>query len=268
VHGIFLLRFLVGASFAGALGDARAWTAALAWGCAVWAVYLLNGVTDVEEDRINGSGRPVASGALGLGEARFGVAILAGLALLGAAVLGRPPLWAVLAALALGWAYSGPPLYLKRRPAGLAAMAGLGGLLTYYAGYAAGGGGARNLSELLAFAVVMSLWMGLVGQSKDLSDAEGDERAGRRSLPVVWGERRARLAVAAAALALGGGFVACSVLLLPGLLVPTLVLALGASVLTATALGPLGRGGGRSGRRRPYGVFMITQYAANAATIV
>jgi 4-hydroxybenzoate polyprenyltransferase len=267
VQGVFTLRFLVGASFADALGDPRAWTAVPVWACTVWAVYLLNGVADVVEDRVNGSPRPVASGALGPEEARAGVAILAGLALLGAAVLGRPPLWGVLAALALGWAYSGPPLYLKRWPAGLAAMAALGGLLTYYAGYAAGGGEARNLPELLAFAGVMSLWMGLVGQAKDLSDVEGDEQAGRRSLPVVWGQRTTRLIVSAAAFLLGGGLLACSVLFLPGLLLPAVAVALGASVLVATALGPWGRGGGRARRRRPYRIFMITQYAANAAMI-
>jgi 4-hydroxybenzoate polyprenyltransferase len=268
VHGIFLLRFLVGASFAGALGDPRAWAAAPAWGCAVWAVYLLNGVTDVGEDRINGSGRPVASGALGLGEAKAGAAVLAALALLGAVALGRPPAWSVAAALAMGWAYSGPPFYLKRRPAGLAAMAGLGGLLTYYAGYAAGGGGAQDLPGLLAFAAVMSLWMGLVGQSKDLSDAEGDERAGRRSLPVAWGEHAARIAYSGMALALGGAFLVGAALFFPSLLPAAVVLALGALVFAVVALGDGGRDAGRSERRRPYKVFMVTQYAANAAIMV
>src|SRR5918998_4158664 len=68
VQGIFLLRFLVGATFAGPLFSGAVnfslWGGAAIWVCVTLSVYILNGVMDVEEDQINGSSRPVASGKL------------------------------------------------------------------------------------------------------------------------------------------------------------------------------------------------------------
>lgn len=69
VQGIFLLRFLAGASFAGSFSGGEVsnfalWTGVALWICATLSVYILNGIMDVEEDRINGSSRPVASGKL------------------------------------------------------------------------------------------------------------------------------------------------------------------------------------------------------------
>ncbi|MBV9455678.1 MAG: hypothetical protein JOZ19_16435 [Rubrobacter sp.] len=68
VQGIFLLRFLAGASFAGPLSvggvNFQLWGGAALWVCVTLSVYILSGVMDVEEDLINGSSRPVASGKL------------------------------------------------------------------------------------------------------------------------------------------------------------------------------------------------------------
>jgi 4-hydroxybenzoate polyprenyltransferase len=74
VQGIFLLRFLAGASFAGSLSAGEVvnfalWTGVALWICATLSVYILNGVMAVEEDRINGSSRPVASGKLSVAHA-------------------------------------------------------------------------------------------------------------------------------------------------------------------------------------------------------
>jgi len=68
VQVIFLARFVCAAlpgPFSG-----RVALGAVSWLFAVLAVYLANGVTDIVEDRHNGSTRPIASGALDVGFAR------------------------------------------------------------------------------------------------------------------------------------------------------------------------------------------------------
>lgn len=156
--GIFLLRFLAGASLAGTLTNWWVWGSALIWGCAVWAVYLLNGITDVMEDRINFSSRPIARGALSPRTAAFGVAILTMLSLAGAFAAGSPSWWSVGSLLALGWLCSAPPLRLKRWPVGLVVVVVPAALLTFYAGYETNGG-KENQLDILVFALVMALWM-------------------------------------------------------------------------------------------------------------
>lgn len=270
VQVVFLLRFLVGASFAGSLllggADPSLWLGAALWTCVTLSVYILNGVMDVEEDRTNRSARPVARGDLAVSHAVRAAAGLAVLGILGGFLLQGLMVWSVVAALALGWSYSGPPLYLKRWPAGLAAVAILGGFLTYYAGYAANGGGGDVLS-LCIFAVMMALWMGLVGQTKDLSDVEGDKQAGRRSGPVVWGESAARAIYSGIALSLGTGYVICAMLFATDLLLSAIVVLLGASAVAVISLGPWSRGS-RSRRRRPYRAFMLTQYGTHLVVLI
>lgn len=270
VQVIFLLRFLAGASFAGGLFTGKMdlcfWGAATLWFCATSSVYIINGVMDFKEDRANGSTRPVASGKLSAVRA---IAVATGLAVLafaGSLAHGGLMVWSVAAALAVGWAYSGPPFYLKRWPAGLAAVAILGGLLTYQAGYAAYGDNGEVVS-LVVFAAVMSLWMGLVGQTKDLSDVKGDKLAGRKSTPVAWGGAVARSVASAAALSIGTGCMLAAMVLAPDLLAPAIVLMCGAVVVAALALSSWSKGG-RSARRRPYRAFMLTQYCAHLAVFV
>ena len=269
VVGIFLLRFLAGASFAGPLFadgvNFSLWGGAALWVCVTLSVYIFNGVMDVEEDRINASSRPVARGKLRVAHAASVAGSLAVLSVLGSFAVGSLMVWSVVMALALGWLYSGPPLYLKRWPTGLAVVAILGGLITYNAGYAANGGRGDFLS-LSIFAAVMALWMGLVGQTKDLSDTEGDKQTGRRSGPVAWGEDAARLVFSGVALSLGGGYILAAALFAPSLLIPAFVLASGAVAVAVIALGPWSRGD-KSRRRRPYRMFMLTQYGANLAVM-
>jgi 4-hydroxybenzoate polyprenyltransferase len=271
VQGIFLLRFLTGASFAGTLFaggtvNFSLWGGAALWTCATLSVYILNGIMDVEEDRINGSSRPVASGKLSVTQAACVTASLAVLSVVGSFALGSLMVLSVVVLLALGWLYSGPPLYLKRSPTGWAILGIIVAVITYNAGRIVNEGEGDVLS-FLVFATVMALWLGIVSQMKDLSDIEGDKQAGRRSGPVVWGEDIARLIFSGAALSLGGGYILLAALFAPSLLVPSFVLAGGAVALAVITLGPWSRGD-KSRRRRPYKVFMFTQYGANLAVII
>lgn len=263
VQGIFLLRFVTAASLSGSVANPLLWAAAATWTCVTWAIYLLNGITDVEEDKINRSKRPIASGELGLPAA---IAVVGGLAsggLAAGAALGLP-VWAAAALLCLGWAYSAPPLRLKRWPAGLAAVGILAGLLTYYAGYESNGS-ARGEYALWTFAGAMALWMGLVGQTKDLPDVEGDRRAGRRSLPVVLGAGPTRMILSALAVSIGGGFLLATTWFVPEILASAVVVCVGAVAVTGATFGVWLS---RWGERAPYQTFMCTQYGAHLAVIV
>lgn len=267
VQGAFLLRFLAGSTFSGGLLDFWVWAWAASWMCATWAVYLFNGVTDVAEDRANASMRPIARGLLGIRTALFVVGLLSALSVLLSLATRYSAWWATLALLALGWAYSAAPLRLKRWPLGLVSVATPAALLTYYAGFTAGGGAALSRdTALLTFAVFMALWMVLVGQTKDLSDVAGDALAGRHSLPVVWGERVARLAFSGTAIILGIAFFFTAVFITPVLLAPATIIVVGAAMLTMAMLGKRGNGSKAKGRA-PYRFFMGTQYAAHLAII-
>jgi 4-hydroxybenzoate polyprenyltransferase len=270
VVGIFLLRFLAGASFAGPVFaggvNFSLWGGAALWVCVTLSVYIFNGVMDVEEDRINASSRPVARGKLRVAQAASVAGGLAVVSVVGSFALGSLMVGSVAVALALGWLYSGPPFYLKRWSMWSAVVAILAALITYNAGYAANGGGSGVL-PLFVFAAMMALWMGLVGQTKDLSDIEGDKQAGRKSGPVVWGEDAARLVFSGMALSLAGGYILSATFFAPGLLIPAFVLATGAAAVAVITLGPWSRGD-KSSRRRPYRMFMLTQYGANLAVVI
>jgi 4-hydroxybenzoate polyprenyltransferase len=270
VQGIFLLRFLAGATFASPLFAGGVSFSLLAgaalWVCATLSVYIFNGVMDIEEDQLNGSSRPVARGKLRVAHAAGVAGSLAALSVAGSFALGSTMVCSVVVLLALGWLYSGPPFYLKRSPTGWAIMGIIVALITYNAGSVANGGGS-DVRSLFVFAAVMALWLGMVSQTKDLSDIEGDKQAGRRSAPVIWGENAARLVYSGVALALGGGYILSAALFAPGLLIPAFVLASGAVVVAVIALGPWSRGE-KSRRRRPYKAFMLTQYGANLAVVI
>ncbi|MFE1174828.1 UbiA family prenyltransferase [Streptomyces sp. NPDC058773] len=265
----FLIRFLTGAAFA-TRGDTdlpSILAGASAWCCASVFAYLFNGVMDVEEDRRNGSDRPIARGDLSLRKAA-GVTLTAVLLalLLSAATTGL--LGWTLAFLALGWVYSAPPLAAKRASLPCAIVVfGLG--WTSYAGGAAVAGNGLD-APAVVFATAMAAWMALVGAVvKDFSDAEGDAEAGRRTLAATRGLHAARRLAVAGATAVGVGAPTAAWIWAPAVLPATLPLALGAGWVIVRCL----RGGraehrDRHARRDAYRAFMITQYVANAVMLV
>lgn len=269
VQLIFLLRFLAGAVLGRPDHSAnlsRLMIGMAGWMCATTAVYLFNGVADQQEDTENGSTRPITSGRLPARSALtgVGVATLAGLLL--AFTLGTGFGLLMACYLWVGYAYSGRPFWFKRTY-GAATATGLAlGLGTYLAGCLAGGG--RGTVDLTVFSVAMSLWMAGVGSiAKDLSDIKGDLTAGRRSWSIVLGETSARRALAVVALALGASFVLVACLRPGYLLAGAVAVLVGACAVAAVSLrGP--RRPDRSSARRPYRVFMRTQYAAHAALIL
>ncbi|MGQ0776078.1 MAG: UbiA family prenyltransferase [Pseudonocardiales bacterium] len=268
VQMIFMLRFLTGAVITVGATGTIPWEsvgfAAAFWLAAMITVYLVNGISDVPEDVANGSSRPIASGLLPQRTAAKVAAMTATVALVGAALVGGGwSLLCTLAMLGLGWAYSMWRKPLKRSMTGFLGTVVASGMLTYLAGWNSIDAAGMHL-EFVLFGAAMSLWMGFGGATKDLSDVHGDRLAGRRTWPVMLGERRARQAMAGAAVATGAGFATASLTLAPGLLLAGSTLLVGSVLVATTALSASSRGG-RNARRRPYRIFMITQYAVHLA---
>ncbi|MFI6603476.1 UbiA family prenyltransferase [Nonomuraea sp. NPDC050536] len=275
VLALFTLRFAVGAVLGERVLGANDATCLqvlctlLVWILVIFAVYLFNGVEDLQEDRANGSARPIARGSLTPGTA-LGVAGAATLAaLVGALSLPSTVSWMVPAILLLGYMYSGPPFHLKRTTAGTAAIGITASLMTYAAGYLTQTDGwVHQIGVLVVFTAAVSLWTGLVGGlTKDLSDIEGDAAAGRRTLSVTRGERTVRMLAALAALGTACGFTAAVLALQLPLVAAAVIMTTGAVTLAVVALGPISRGS-RSRRRRPYRTYMMTQYVVHLILVV
>jgi 4-hydroxybenzoate polyprenyltransferase len=262
VQLIFMLRFLAGVALGrgegGAVVDLSLIPAAVSWLAATWAIYLLNGVADTVEDRANGSARPIARGDLPARSAAALVWLLCVVGLCVAAFVSKTHVVLVALLLGIGWAYSMGPRPLKNNMVGFVFAVTALGLLTYLAGWHATAAGIPG-GALLLFGMAMSMWMGLGGATKDLSDTKGDRLAGRRTLPVLLGERRARIAMVIGASLVGGSFLTFSVAWMSWLLLAAAVACAGSAALAVVALTPLGDGD-RCAKRRPYRVFMVTQY--------
>ncbi|MFF3854204.1 UbiA family prenyltransferase [Micromonospora sp. NPDC002575] len=268
VQVVFQLRFFAGAAVAAPHAvltrPGSLLVGAFAWLCATWFVYLLNGLSDQVEDRRNGSPRPLATGALPLGVARRIVVALAGLALLSAAAVSARLAGLVALMLVLGWLYSAGPRPQKGNMAGFVLVVASGGIVTYLAGAAASGGPVGP--ELVVLSVAMSLWMALGGTTKDLSDVAGDRAAGRRTLPVLLGDRAARRLMAVLVVVAGGVLMSGALVLAPVLMLPAVVLALGATGVVGCLLAGAGATG-RWRQRRPYRLFMASQYAVHLSVL-
>ena len=199
---------------------------------------------DRHVDAINEPDRPIPSGRVP-GQWGLSIAVVwSVLSLLVAATLGVWVFWAAALGLALAWAYSAPPVRLKRNGWwGNAAVSLSYEGLAWVTGAAVMIGGALPDWRILALAGLYSLGAHGIMTLNDFKAIEGDRRMGIRSLPVQLGVR-------------GAAWVACAVMALPQMTVVWLLLdwgrplqGLAVAVLLAVQVGlmvrflldPLGR---------------------------
>jgi homogentisate phytyltransferase / homogentisate geranylgeranyltransferase len=170
----------------------------------------LNQLEDVEIDRINKPGLPIAAGDLTISHARAIVTASGAAATALALTQGWVELVAVVAAMAIGTAYSSPPLRLKRFPALAAASISIVRAVVVNVGvyehFAASLGGRPELSALPAPIVALTVFVLpfslAIAVLKDVPDAKGDRRFGIATFTVRLGPRRA-LGIGLAALSAG-----------------------------------------------------------------
>jgi chlorophyll synthase len=183
----------------------------------------INDWFDREVDAINEPGRPIPSGRI---PDRWGLWIAIALTLISAAVatlLGPWGFFAALAGLALAWAYSAPPLRLKRNGWwGNSAVAACYEGLPWFTGAAVMAATLPDL-RVVAMAALYSIGAHGIMTLNDFKSVDGDTRLGIGSLPV-------RLGVGTAAR------VACLVMALPQVGVVTLLFLWGKPWFAAAVL--------------------------------
>jgi 4-hydroxybenzoate polyprenyltransferase len=154
----------------------------------------LNQIYDLEIDRVNKGRRPLPSGRLTIAEAWGFTAVTYALTLVLAWLVapgGRHEcFWIVLAAIVATYVYSVPPLRTKQR--GMWANVTIAvprGVLLKVAGWSA----VKTIAGLEPWYIGAIFGLFLLGASttKDFADMEGDRRGGCRTLPIVYGVRRA-----------------------------------------------------------------------------
>jgi homogentisate phytyltransferase / homogentisate geranylgeranyltransferase len=159
----------------------------------------LNQCEDVELDRLNKPWLPIPAGELSLARARLIVTGSGALALALAVTQGWVEIAAVLAAMAIGTAYSTPPLHLKRRPALAAASITIVRAavvnIGVYEHFAASLGGRPELSGLPGPIVALMLFVlpfsFAIAVLKDVPDVRGDRQFSIATFTVRLGPRRA-----------------------------------------------------------------------------
>jgi homogentisate phytyltransferase/homogentisate geranylgeranyltransferase len=191
------------------------WTL-LAGACVNVFIVGINQVQDVEIDRLNKPWLPIAAGELSLEAGRRVVAAAALAPVAMAVTQGAAELIAVSAALAIGWAYSCPPLRLKRYPA-LAA-----GCITFVRSVVVNLGVWLHVASTPVSAGVWALTAVTVPFSfaiavlKDVPDIEGDRRFGIATFSVRLGPRPVLGVGVGALTAAGVGMAVAGPLLLHG----------------------------------------------------
>jgi 4-hydroxybenzoate polyprenyltransferase len=181
----------------------------------------LNQIYDLEIDRINKPRRPLPSGRLSMADAwQFTLAAYAvalGLAWLVAPGGRHECFWIVLVATVITVLYSAPPFRTKR----LGIWANLTiaiprGVLLKVAGWSA----VKTIAGTEPWFIGAIFGLFLLGASttKDFADMEGDARGGCRTLPIIYGVRRAAWMIS------------------PSFIVPFIMIAIGtrAGILTGT----------------------------------
>ncbi len=175
----------------------------LAGACVNVFIVGVNQVQDVEIDRLNKPWLPIAAGELSLEAGRRIVAAAAVVPVAMAVTQGVAELVAVGVALGIGWAYSCPPLRLKRYPAMAAGSITFVRSLVVNLGvwlHVAGTPISAGVWALIAVTVPFSFAIAVL---KDVPDIEGDRRFGIATFSVRLGPRPV-LAVGVGALTLGG----------------------------------------------------------------
>ena len=154
----------------------------------------LNQIYDLEIDRVNKPRRPLPSGRVSIAEAWLFTALAYAIALTLAWLVApggrRECFWIVVAATLMTFVYSMPPFRTKRL--GIWANVTIAiprGVLLKVAGWSA----VKTVAGIEPWFIGGIFGLFLLGASttKDFADMEGDARGGCRTLPIIYGVRRA-----------------------------------------------------------------------------
>lgn len=164
---------------------------------AVFAI-ITNNIEDVEADKISNPLRPLVVGSVDrVAYLKAGIFCL-GWSLFISFFL-QPVLFLGILVISAGYyIYSCRPFRLKRIPVLAKFFIGFNSFTVAVCGYVLAGG------RWVDFPLVWSLWillpLSFAANFIDLKDREGDKKSGIKTLPVLWGDKKARLFIAIATL--------------------------------------------------------------------
>jgi homogentisate phytyltransferase/homogentisate geranylgeranyltransferase len=159
----------------------------------------INQIADVEIDRINKPNLPIPSGVLNLKQAKIIVLSSLVISLLLAFFISFYLFIIILLATGIGWAYSMPPMYLKRYHIGAAlSISFVRGILLNAAGFLVFNYLVNDVIEMPLNVKILTLFIVVfsIGISwfKDLTDIEGDKKFNIRTLAIVYSTKSALIA--------------------------------------------------------------------------
>jgi chlorophyll synthase len=188
----------------------------------------INDWYDRDVDAINEPQRPIPSGRIPGKWGLYIAGIWSVLSLLVAATLGFWVFVATVVGLVLAWAYSAPPLRLKRNGwLGNAACGFSYESLAWITGAAAMLGGALPNSQILVLALLYGAGAHGIMTLNDFKAIKGDREMGINSLPVMLGPDRAAM-------------VACAIMVVPQVIVIMLLLGWGRPIEACIVVALLG----------------------------
>lgn len=157
---------------------------------AVFAI-VTNNIEDLEADKISNPERPLVQKKV-MEKEYFRAGLFCQFyALLWSFLVQKEMFWGVLAISAGYYVYSCKPFRLKRFPFIAKLIIGFNSLAVAVCGYTLAGGAFHEFPAIWVFFILIPL--SLAANFVDLKDTAGDGQTGIRTLPVLWGERNARL---------------------------------------------------------------------------
>jgi 4-hydroxybenzoate polyprenyltransferase len=166
----------------------------LAWKASV----VLNDVIDLKIDKISNSWRPLPKEIFSQNDyIQFGLACFL-LSLLGGITVGTKFFVLLLAYQVIAWFYSAPPFRLKRFPLVATLASSLALLMVFFLGYilVSDGQTIATLQARIIFLLLITYTLSI--PAKDFKDIEGDRKDGVWTVPVIFGEKKAKLIIASA----------------------------------------------------------------------
>lgn len=151
------------------------------------SIYILNDLSDIKIDRENELEKPLVDGNVSKNGAWLTCIGLATFSLISTAMLSKAFLLIALIYLALGVAYSSPPIRLKKRIWGKAFTVGSAAILSFSAGGSVVSSFPPSLLYIMLF---FSPFAYLSPPINDLRDIKGDRKAGCKTVPLVLGTKK------------------------------------------------------------------------------
>lgn len=175
-----------------------------------------NDIVDLEADEISNPERPLTKKEMSVNEAKNFNLVFFGLSVLGALIVSYHALILILFVQIIAFLYSLPPFQLKRFPIVnpiLIAVVSISVILNGFFWLAPSANlGQFPLKFLLAALIIFSLGANF----KDIKDFHGDKKAGIKTIPVIFGEKKGKMIIGVLFFlaALGGAVVLGEMILL------------------------------------------------------